>query len=166
LARSARRRSACRCRRVPEALSRGVVDGVVIPWEVSRPLRVHELTNSHTTFAGDRGFYTSVFLFGMNKDIYESLPDDLKKVIDDNSGMALAKQVGKVWDDAEAPGRQAAEELGHDFYVIDGAELERWKEATSPVIDAWIEQMTASGQDGAALVEEARSLIEQYSASN
>jgi TRAP-type C4-dicarboxylate transport system substrate-binding protein len=151
---------------VPEALSRGVVDGVVIPWEVSRPLRVHELTNSHTSFAGDRGLYTSVFLFGMNKDTYESLPDDLKQVIDDNSGMALAQQIGKVWDEAEAPGLQAAEETGAEFYVIEGDELERWKEASQPVIEAWIEQMNANGQDGAALVEEARSLIERYSASN
>jgi TRAP-type C4-dicarboxylate transport system substrate-binding protein len=151
---------------VPEALSRGVVDGVVIPWEVSRPLRVHELTNSHTSFAGDRGFYTSVFLFGMNKEVYESLPDDLKKVIDDNSGMALAKQIGGVWDGAEQPGLEAAEETGAEFYLIEGDELERWQEASEPVIEAWIEQMSASGQDGAALVEEARSLIEQYSASN
>jgi TRAP-type C4-dicarboxylate transport system substrate-binding protein len=151
---------------VPEALSRGVVDGVVIPWEVSLPLHVHELTNSHTSFAGDRGFYTSVFLFGMNKDVYESLPDDLKKVIDDNSGMALAKKIGKVWDEAEEPGLEAAQATGAEFYVIEGAELERWKEASHPVIDAWIEQMTATGVDGAALVEEAQSLIEQYSASN
>ena len=34
------------------------------------------------------------------------------------------------------------------------------------MIDAWVTQMDEMGQDGAALVEEARSLIEQYSASN
>jgi TRAP-type C4-dicarboxylate transport system substrate-binding protein len=151
---------------VPEALSRGVVDGVVIPWEVSLPLRVHELTNSHTSFAGERGFYTSVFLYAMNKGTYEALPDDLKQVIDANSGMALAKQIGKVWDEAEQPGLEAAEATGAEFYVIEGAELERWKAASAPVIEAWIEQMDANGQDGAALVEEARSLIEQYSAAN
>jgi TRAP-type C4-dicarboxylate transport system substrate-binding protein len=150
---------------VPEALSRGVVDGVVIPWEVSRPLRVHELTDSHTSFAGERGFYTSVFLYGMNKERYESLPDDLKTVIDNNSGMALAQKIGKVWDEAEAPGRQAAEEAGAEFYVIEGAELERWKEASQPVIERWMEQMSSTGQDGAALVEDARSLIEQHEAS-
>jgi TRAP-type C4-dicarboxylate transport system substrate-binding protein len=150
---------------VPEALSRGVVDGVVIPWEVSRPLRVHELTDSHTSFAGDRGFYTSVFLYGMNRSIYESLPDDLKTVIDNNSGMSLAQKIGKVWDEAEEPGRQAAEEAGAEFYTIEGAELERWKEASAPVIDAWTEQMSANGQDGAALVEDARSLIAQYASS-
>jgi hypothetical protein len=50
--------------------------------------------------------------------------------------------------------------------VIEGAELERWKEASQPVVGAWITQMDEMGHDGAALVEEAQSLIEQYSASN
>ena len=101
----------------------------------------------------------------MNKNTYESLPDDLKAVIDANSGMSLAQKIGKVWDEAEEPGRQAAEERGNEFYVIEGAELERWKEASQPVIEAWIEQMSANGQDGAALVEDARSLIAQYESS-
>ena len=43
---------------VPEALSRGVVDATVIPWEVARPLRVHELVDHHTEFDADRGLGT------------------------------------------------------------------------------------------------------------
>jgi hypothetical protein len=31
------------------------------------------------------------------------------------------------------------------------------------VIDAWIEEMDAASVDGAALVEEARALVEKYS---
>ena len=49
--------------------------------------------------------------------------------------------------------------------MIEGDELERWKEASEPVIEAWIEQMSANGQDGAALVEDAQSLIRQYESS-
>ena len=32
----------------PEALSKGVVEGGVIPWEITLPLKVHELTDSHS----------------------------------------------------------------------------------------------------------------------
>jgi len=149
---------------VPQALSRGVVDGVVIPWEVVRPLRVHEMTTSHTSFAGERGFYTSVFLFAMNKATYASLPDDLKAVIDANSGLELAQKIGRVWDEAEAPVREEAKALGHAFHVIAGAELERWKAATRPVTDAWVARMNAAGRDGDALLEEARDLIASYAA--
>jgi TRAP-type C4-dicarboxylate transport system substrate-binding protein len=148
---------------VPEAIQRGVVDGAVLPYEVTRPLRVHELVNSHTEFAGDRGLYTVVFLFLMNKDKYDSLPADLKKVIDDNSGIPLALEVGEAWDKAEVPGRQAAKDLGDQFYVIDGAELERWKAGTQPVIDAWVAERNKAGDDGQALLDGARGLIAKYS---
>lgn len=75
---------------VPEALSKRVIDGAVVPWEVTVPLRLYELTDNHTEIAGPRGLYTSVFAYAMNKQRYESLPADLRQVIDANSGMALA----------------------------------------------------------------------------
>jgi TRAP-type C4-dicarboxylate transport system substrate-binding protein len=147
---------------VPEALARGVIDGAVLPWEVARALRIPELVGYHTEIAGDRGFYTAVFLFAMNKDVYEGLPDDLQAVIDANSGLSLAQAAGAAWDAAERPGREAAEAAGNRIDLIAGDEAARWVAATEPVIDAWIEDMNARGHDGAALVAEARALIEQY----
>ena len=147
---------------VPEAVSKGVVDGALIPYEVTRPLRVHELTDSHTEFGGDRGLYTAVFLFAMNKAKYESLPDNLKQVIDNHSGLALAQQAGQIWDQAEAPGRQAAEALGDNIYTIEGEELERWRVAAEPAIDTWIAAMDELGKDGEALLADARALVSKY----
>ena len=37
---------------------------------------------------------------------YKKLPDDLKKIIDDNDGLHLAKTVGKAWDRAVARSRR------------------------------------------------------------
>jgi TRAP-type transport system periplasmic protein len=147
---------------VPESLARGVIDGAALPYEVTLPLKVHELTSSHTEIAGSRGLYTAVFLFAMNKARYESLPEDLRKVIDDNSGTPLAQQIGKLWDEAEVPGRKAAADLGDSFYTIEGAELERWQAATAGVTRAWIADRNKAGQDGQALVDDARALIAKY----
>src|SRR5215471_15186222 len=69
---------------VPEALAKGVVDGVVFPYDAVIPFKLDELTNRVSEFGGDRNFYNSVLLFVMNKAKYDSLPDDLKKVIDNN----------------------------------------------------------------------------------
>ncbi len=149
---------------VPEAISRGVVDGAMLPYEVTLPLRVHELTDSHTEVAGPRGLYTAVFLFAMNKARYESLPADLRQVIDNNSGVPLAKKIGRVWDQAEGPGRQAAADLGDSFYTIEGEELARWKAATAAVSEAWVAEMSKAGKDGQALIEDARALIAKYAA--
>ena len=74
---------------VPESVSKGVIDGAVIPWEVTLPLKMAELVGNHTALSGDRGLYSATFVFAMNQKAYDDLPDDLKKVIDDNSGMAL-----------------------------------------------------------------------------
>ncbi len=147
---------------VPEALARGVIDGAVLPWEVALALRVPELVQYHTEIAGERGFYTAVFLFAMNRDVYEGLPDDLRAVIDANSGLPLAQAAGAAWDAAEQPGREAALAESNQVDVIAGEEAARWVAATEPVIAAWIEQMNIRGYDGAALLAEARALIDRY----
>lgn len=148
---------------VPQALSKGVVDGAMLPYEVTLPLKVHELVKYHTEFGGDQGIYTTVFLFGMNKAKYDSLPADLKQVIDNNSGLALAKQIGAIWDQADNPGREAAKKAGNQFNTIEGEELERWKQASQPVIDNWIKAMDEQGLNGQQMYEDAKALVTKYS---
>ncbi|MFD0916417.1 TRAP transporter substrate-binding protein [Pseudahrensia aquimaris] len=148
---------------VPEALSKGVIDGTVIPWEVTKALKVSELTNTHTEFGGDRALYTAVFVFAMNKAKYDAMPDDLKKVIDDNSGLMAAEWVGQVMWDADAPARKVAEDRKNAFVAIEGEELAKWQAAGQKVSDAWAAEMTEKGRDGAAMVNDAKMLIEKYS---
>jgi TRAP-type C4-dicarboxylate transport system substrate-binding protein len=147
---------------VAPSLSKGVIDGMVVPWEIMPSFKLHELTKSHTTLSGDRGLYTAPFLLLMNKAKYESMSDAQKKVIDDNSGMALAKLAGQLWDDFEAPARALAEKAGGEFHELSGAELDEMKAAGATLVDAWIEKANGDGLDGAALVETARSLVAKY----
>ncbi len=137
-----------------EALSRGVADGVTVPWEVMKPQRLNELTKYHTY----TGLYTNVFLMAMNKQKYESLPADLKAVIDKNSGDNFIGEVGKAWDDAEVPGLQQAKELGHEITRLSPEEKARWQKTTRPVVDAWI----AGTPNGQKLYDEAVALIAKY----
>ncbi len=147
---------------VPESLSRGVIDGAVIPWEVTRPLRVAELVDTHTGFSGDRSLYVTPFVFAMNKEAYDNLPDDLKAVIDANSGIETSAWAGRVMDEGDEPGRQAAEEEGNEVIILDEAETQRWREAAQGVIDGWIAEMEDAGHDAEALVESARELVEKH----
>jgi TRAP-type transport system periplasmic protein len=148
---------------VPQALSTEVLDGALIPWEVARPLRIHELTKYHVQVGTERGIYTSVFLFAMNLNKYNSLPADLKKIIDNNSGMNLAKQMGKAWDDAEHDGRELAKQRGNQFYTLPPDEVKRWEQATRPVVDAWLDNMQKKGHNGKEMLETAEKLINKYS---
>lgn len=147
---------------VPEAVSKGVIDGAVIPWEITLPLKMRELVGNHTEFSGDRGLYTATFVFAMNQASYDKLPDDLKKVIDDNSGMMAAAWAGRAMDGGDIVGRKLAKEKGNNIVVLDDAETQRWKEAATPVVDKWVADMKAKGIDGAALVEDAKALVAKH----
>jgi TRAP-type C4-dicarboxylate transport system substrate-binding protein len=147
---------------MPDALAKGVIDGTVVPWEVTTPLRVAELVDTHTSFSGNRSLYVSFFFFVMNKKKYESLPADLKKVLDANSGPRAAKWVGSVMDKGDAPGLEAAKKRGNAIIVLDAKETARWKEAAQKVTDAWVAEMKSKGIDGQKLVDDARALIAKY----
>ncbi|WP_127599411.1 TRAP transporter substrate-binding protein [Nitratireductor alexandrii] len=147
---------------VTEALSKGVIDGAVIPWEVTAALKVPELVSNHTEFGGDHALYTTAFVLAMNKERYESLPDDLKKAIDDNSGREFSAFAGRTQASADGPSKQAAVDRGNNIITLDEDEVARWKEAAQPVYDKWVEEMEAKGIDGQALIDEARALIEKY----
>ncbi len=149
---------------VPENLSKGVIDGAVIPWEVTLPLKIPELVDTHTGVTGENGLYTATFIFAMNKDSYEALPDDLKAVIDANSGPEVAALFGAAMDKYDAIGFEKASGSGNEIIMLDAEETARWVAASQGVVDGWVASMNDAGLDGAALLNEARSLIEKYSA--
>jgi TRAP-type C4-dicarboxylate transport system substrate-binding protein len=146
---------------VPESLSKGVIDGATIPWEVTPSLKISELVTNHTGFSGQNGLYTATFVFAMNQASYDRLPDDLKKVIDANSGVTAAAMMGKAMDEGDKVGLGIAEKAGNNIIVLDDAETQRWKDTATPLIEAWEAEMTSKGMDGKALVEEARELIQK-----
>ncbi len=147
---------------VSEALSKGVIDGTTIPWEVTVPLKVSELVKNHTGFSGTHGLYTQTFVVAMNKASYDKLPDDLKKVIDDNSGIETAAMFGRAMDAGDAVGLAIAQKNGNNIITLDEAETQRWKDTAEPLIDAWIEEMNGKGLPGKEMVTKARELVDKY----
>jgi TRAP-type C4-dicarboxylate transport system substrate-binding protein len=144
---------------VPEALSTGVISGTTIPWEVTTSLKVAELVHNHTGFSGAHGLYTQTFGFTMNLDRYNSLPDDLKAIIDENSGVETARAFGRAMDDGDVVGLKVAQDLGNNIITLDEAETARWKEAAQPTIDKWLADMQSAGMDGQALLEAATAAV-------
>ena len=148
---------------VTEALSKGVIDGTTIPWEVTPALKVSELVKNHTTFAGQQGLYTQTFAFSMNRSAYDKLPADLKKVIDNNSGIETAAMFGRAMDEGDKVGRAIAEKAGNSIVALDVAETQRWRRTAGTVETDWVNEMKGKNIDGAKLASEARALIAKYS---
>lgn len=147
---------------IPEALSKGVIDGTVIPWEVTPSIRLAELAKNHVEFGGTESLYTATIIMVMNKAKYDSLPADVRAAIDGESGMKLAEFAAQVMFDYDKPGRDIAEAAGNSITTLDETEVARWKEKSKPVIDRWVADMGTKGVDGAALIEQAKALIVKH----
>jgi TRAP-type C4-dicarboxylate transport system substrate-binding protein len=148
--------------KVPQALSKRVVQGAVLPWEIVVPFKIYQLAPYHTLVEGPRGFIAATFLLAMNKKFYNGLPDDLKKVIDRNSGMNIAKRVGEAYDKVEIGGAALAKKRGNKFNVLPPGEIAKMRAAAEKVQQAWVADMTKKGHDGKVLLAEAKALVAKY----
>ena len=145
---------------IPDALSKGTIEGCVIPWEVVPSVKVHELTKFHTEFpANQPALYTTTFVMAMNKPRYDGLAPDLKKVFDANSGLATSAWLGKTQQGNDAIGRKAAADRGNTIYTLNAAEAEAFVKLSTEVDDAWVADMDKRGFKGSALLQAAKTLI-------
>jgi TRAP-type C4-dicarboxylate transport system substrate-binding protein len=140
-----------------DGLAKGVIDGAIIPWEVVPAMKFQEITKFHTEMpAGAPQISNNVFILAMNQARYDSLPPELKKIIDANSGAEPSAWVGRIFAEDAAPGRKSAEVRNNNFYTLPAAEWKRWEKATAGVAEEWVKDMNAKGLDGKRLLEEAK----------
>lgn len=150
---------------VPEALSRGVIDGTTVPWEVTTSLRIAELVNNHTEFEGN-GLYVLSFSFAMNQDVWDGLPADLQAVIDQNSGLEFSIFAGGTQAEADGPARQLAIDRGNTIITVSEVEAQQWAEVVQPLYATWVADMQGRGIDGQALIDQANALMAEYTAAH
>ena len=143
----------------PEALSKGVVDGGVITWEMAPSLKLDDLADSHTDVAGDKALYNLFFIWAMNKEVYEGLPDDLKAVIDANSGEMASAWAGRAHDIGDKDGRAAMEAAGNTLAVISPDQTARIQALGEEVVADWIVEAGKKGLDGQLLIDDARAMV-------
>lgn len=150
---------------IPDALSKGTIGGAVVPWEVVPSVKIQELTKFHAEFDPAGGaLYTTTFVMAMNKAKYNSLPADLKKIIDANSGIDTSGWLGKTQNAGDPAGRKSATDRGNTIFTIDAAEAQQFRRASRAIEVEWVEDMNKRGFDGKKLLDSARALIDKHTA--
>lgn len=148
---------------IPDALSKGTIEGCVIPWEVVPSVKVHELTKFHSEFPSDLpALYTTTFVMAMNKAKYDGLAPDLKKVIDANSGIATSAFLGRTQQGNDPNGRKSAVDRGNAIHTFSKAEAEEFIKRSAAIDDEWVADMDKRGFKGAQLLSSARTLIAKH----
>jgi TRAP-type C4-dicarboxylate transport system substrate-binding protein len=148
---------------IPDALSKGVIDGAILPWDTVPAGKLDELTNFHTEFAkGMPGFNNSAQFMVMNRARYDGLPPDLKQVIDRNAGLETSGMFGRMIAEHDPVVRKAVLDRGNTVTVMGKAETEEFIKLCAPIVDQWVEDMNRKGFDGKKLLAGGRELIEKH----
>ncbi|MDQ3058447.1 MAG: TRAP transporter substrate-binding protein [Pseudomonadota bacterium] len=146
-----------------DALSKGAINGCVMPWEVAPSVRVPELTKYSAEFASAGGaLYTSTIMMAMNKARYNALAPDLQKVIDNNSGIATSGWLGKTQQGNDPTGRKVASDRSNSIFTVGAAEAQEFRRMSRLVEVEWTEDMLKRGHDGYKLLQTARNLIDKH----
>jgi TRAP-type C4-dicarboxylate transport system substrate-binding protein len=140
------------------ALERGVVDGTIFPWEAIASFKLAEVLRHHAVV----NLYASPLVTLMNEQKYQSLPPDLRKVIDDLSGAWGAEFTGAAWDRNEADGIEAAKKAGATIYTVPAEERQRWAAKLKLVEEEWVKSMEAKGLSGRQVLNDLREAIKRY----
>lgn len=143
-----------------EAISKGVVDGASAVWEVIIPTKLDEVTKFHMETPDDKPTLGATILTVlMNKEKYESLPADLKSIVDKNSGLALVDLFGKSWDEAITSAREKVKVRGNTVNTVTPEVYDAMRKLTDVVEKDWaVDTAKTKGFKGDELIEAARAI--------
>lgn len=148
---------------IADGILKGIIDAAVLPWQTVTAVKLDELAKFHTEFPASTGaLYTTTFLMAANKAKVEALPPDLRRVLDNNSGMAASAWCGKTTASTDPVGRKAAADRGNSITTISGAEADAFVKVAAQVEGEWIAEVSKRGYDGSKLLESAKALIAKH----
>ena len=133
-----------------DALAKGVIDAASFPYEGALSLDLPAVAK-HAT---EPGMATAPFAFVMNPAKYNSLPPDLKALIDKTSGPAAAEEYGKLWEAAEKHGREEFIRQGVQIHKLSDADVAEIKKRMAPHIEEAIDAVDKAGKPGRKFFEE------------
>ena len=148
---------------LPQALSKKIVDGALIPWEIIPALKLQDQTEYDIEGPNKTRFGTTTFQVSMNKARWDKLPADIQKAFRDASGPDWWQKVGEIWAANDDGGIAVAVKSGNKHIQLTDAEMEAFHTKLEPVVSKWVAEVKGKGIDGAALVAKARKLIAKYS---
>lgn len=132
-------------------LDKGTIDGCVTDWHAINSFKLDETVSYYL----DENMGVSTYFLMMNKAKYDSLPDDLKAILDEKSAEAI--QYTTAWDDVEDSVKAA---VGDKIYNLSDAERANLDAVMQQTADQWIEAMNGKGYDGQAIYDKAVECIE------
>ena len=127
---------------VYEALRRHVIDGILVDLSTLKYWRFAEL-NKYVTASWRLGTGFTFYCV-MNKDKWNALPADIKKIFDEVALEAKDWQAA-LWNEMDIEGRDYFKTMGGQLIPLSDAEANKWIKAVEPVILDYKKSMASKG---------------------
>jgi TRAP-type C4-dicarboxylate transport system substrate-binding protein len=142
----------------PEALQKGTVKGHVSSMEVLQDFNYAAYTANATIV----NLWVVTFSVVMNKDKWNSLPADVKKVIDDMR-KEWALWTGNYVDNHVLESlKWSKEKYKLQIFELPASEKAEVPKLIKPLIDSYIERVTKAGLPGSQIIKDVYTLKEKY----
>jgi TRAP-type transport system periplasmic protein len=127
-----------------DALSRGVADGIVCPYEPMKGFKLADVIRYGTQFGAA---HSQAAFVVMNKNKWNSLAPDIQKILDALNEEWIERQ-GKLWDELEIEAKDVFIQRGGKTTVLPKQEDDRWTKALRPMLDEYVKGMKAKNLPG------------------
>lgn len=141
-----------------EALQRKTTDGVVYTGAGSLGMSYYEVA---TNYVNDVHPTTGTLPLVMNKEVYDSIPEDLKEVFDNDLAPKLIELMNESYISEMEEFREYLEGENINFIDLPSEDIEKLKEPGKIVWDEWAERANAKGYDGDAIINRTMELLEE-----
>jgi TRAP-type C4-dicarboxylate transport system substrate-binding protein len=142
----------------PEAIQKGIVKGNVSSMEILKDFNFA----AYLPYATEANLFVVSFAVVMNKDKWNSLPADVKKVIDDMR-REQAEWTGKYVDNHVMEAlKWSKEKYNHELIKLSKADMDEIAKLTKPMIDEYIKKVNGMGLPADQIVKDAYSLKAKY----
>ena len=128
-----------------DALSRGVVDASMAPYEALQGWKWGEVVKFTTEDWG--ASYSSGMFIVMNKQKWNALSPDVQKIIEKINEEYIEKQ-GKTWDEIDKAGKDFTLGRGNKIISLSKEEDWKWTKAVKPLLDDYVKDTKAKGLPG------------------
>jgi TRAP-type C4-dicarboxylate transport system substrate-binding protein len=125
-----------------DSLKRGVIEGALLPLETLKGFKTGEV-QKYVTASWKVGSAYCFYVL-MNKNKWDSLPADVKKVINEFS-KEFTERWAVEWNNIDIEGREYFTKQGGQIIPISDAEAARWIKAAQPVIDDYKKDLLSKG---------------------
>lgn len=141
------------------SVQQGVVDAMTVDYDLLVSRRFGEVIKNVTAVQ------TTCFVFGMlmNQDVYNSLPEDIRKVFDEVSGEFAGQVFENFWTTLPYQSLDTwLKEMGGKLHVLTDEEYAEIDSQMAPVRSEWISIIDKAGYPGEEMAKKMEELQQQY----